>query len=55
MALGGSSGETRSLFYLQSSLHLIVPSPRTLSLGRSFDLAGLGRLSSQSRPRVELE
>ena len=55
MALGSSQGETRSLFYLQSSLCTIVPTLRTLSLGRSFDLAGMRRLSSQSIPRVEPE
>jgi diacylglycerol kinase (ATP) len=55
MALGSSPGETRSLFNPQSRLCTVVPSLRTPSLGRSFDLAGIGRLSSQSTPRVEPE
>src|ERR671910_3374112 len=55
MAPGSSSGETRSLFYLHSSLRTVVPSLRTPPLDRSFDLASIGRLSSQPTPRVELE
>src|SRR5215203_474581 len=55
IALGRSSGETRSLFYLHRSLYTVVPSLRTPPLDRSFDLARIGRLSSQPTPRVELE
>jgi hypothetical protein len=55
MALSGSSAETRSPFYLQGSLHMVAPSLQTMSLGRSLDLIAMGRLSSQSGPRVELE
>src|ERR671911_1046801 len=55
MALGRSSEETRSLFYLHRSLCTVVPSLRTPPLDRSFDLASIGRLSSQPTPRVELE
>src|ERR687898_42243 len=55
IAPGRFSGETRSLFYLYSSLCTVVPSLRTPPLDRSFDLASIGRLSSQPTPRVELE
>ena len=55
MAFGGPSTESRTLFHLQSSLCMVIPSPRTLSLRRPFDLPGMGRLSSQSRPQAELE
>src|SRR5919112_225784 len=55
MALGRSSEETRSLFYLYRSLCTVVPSLRTQPLDRYFDLAHIGRLSSQPTPRVELE
>ncbi len=43
MALDSSWGETRSLFYPQSSLCRVVPSLRTPFSGRSFGLAGMGR------------
>jgi hypothetical protein len=46
MALGSSPGETKPLFYLQSSLCTVVSSLRTPFLGRSFDLAGIGSLLS---------
>ena len=46
MAFGGSSTETRTLFHLHSSLCMVVPSLRTLSLGRSFELADMGWHSS---------
>ena len=55
MALGRSSEETRSLFYLHRSLCTVVPSLRTPLLARYFDLARIGQLSSQPTPRVELE
>src|SRR5919112_4215273 len=55
MALGRSSEETRSLFYLHRRLCTVVPSLRTQPLDRYFDLAHIGRLSSQPTPRVELE
>src|ERR671911_3177621 len=55
MALGRSSEETRSLFYLHRSLCTVVPSLRTQPLDRYFDLAHIGQLSSQPTPRVELE
>src|SRR5919112_560235 len=54
-ALGRSSEETRSLFYLHRSLCTVVPSLRTPLLARYFDLARIGQLSSQPTPRVELE
>src|SRR5919112_923205 len=55
MAPGRSSEETRSLFYLHRSLCTVVPSLRTPPQDRYFDLASIGRLSSQPTPRVELE
>jgi diacylglycerol kinase (ATP) len=55
MAFCRSPGETRFLFYLQSSLCTVVPAVRTPSSSRSLDLAATGRVSSQSTPRVEPE
>src|SRR5918996_4721204 len=55
MALGRSSEETKSLFYLHRSLCTVVPSLRTQPLDRYFDLARIGQLSPQPTPRVELE